>query len=115
MEERPEFGAVADGIEAELRRLGAWDGPPPTPEAIAKGGAFGSRTMSFTQWLRWVLIPRLREVASGASEVPANSMVGAYAVRELDGWNEASQLIFRLTELDYLVERVQPKTMRGPG
>jgi uncharacterized protein YqcC (DUF446 family) len=109
MEQRPEFARIAGEIEAELRALNAWDAEPPSPEAIANGGAFGGRTMAFTQWLQWVLIPRLQEVASGASDIPPSSSVGAYAVRELDGWNEASSLISKLSELDRLVGHAPPK------
>jgi uncharacterized protein YqcC (DUF446 family) len=105
------FASLADRIEAELRRLGAWSADRPDQETIDNGGAFGMNTLAFTQWLQWVLVPRLREVAAGTFPVPPSSQVAAHAVREFDGWHEASDLEGLLRELDHLVER----GAGGPG
>ena len=98
---RKSYGELADRLEAELRRLGAWDAPAPAGPATS---AFGTLDRSFTQWVRYDLLPRLRDVAAGRADPPAESMVGAYAVRELDGVDEADKLIEVLLELDRLVE-----------
>jgi uncharacterized protein YqcC (DUF446 family) len=90
----------ADAIEAELRALGWWDIPEPEPERLVDAGAFGQRSLAFAEWLRWVLVPRLRQVAAGEVPWPSSSQVGAYAVRELDGVDEASALIDALIALD---------------
>jgi uncharacterized protein YqcC (DUF446 family) len=95
------YGAIADDVEAELRRLGAWGSPPPAGPVT---GAFGQPDVAFTQWLEHVLVPRLREVAAGEADPPGSSMVAAQAVRELDGWDEAAGLIAVLQRLDDLVE-----------
>ena len=100
-----EFGRQADLIEAELRGLGAWQAEPPPQEVIDNGGAFGMNTMAFTQWLQFVLVPRLRAVAAGTAAVPPGSQVGAHAVREFDGWYEAAGLNQLLIGLDDLVAR----------
>ena len=98
------FAAVADRIEAELRALGSWQADPLPQETIDDGGAFGVNTMAYTQWLQFVLVPRLREVAAGSTAVPPGSQVGVHAVREFDGWHEAAELTSLLIELDGLVE-----------
>jgi uncharacterized protein YqcC (DUF446 family) len=98
------FASLADRIEAEMRRLGAWSADRPAQATIDEGGAFGMNTMAFTQWLQWVLVPRLREVADGSFPVPPSSQVAAHAVREFDGWHEVSDLEALLRELDDLVE-----------
>jgi uncharacterized protein YqcC (DUF446 family) len=99
------FADLAGRIEAELRALGAWSDGQPEPAVLANGGAFGLNTMAFTQWLSWVLVPRLREVAGGAFPVPPSSEVAAQAVREFDGWHESSELQSLLRELDDLVKQ----------
>lgn len=99
--ERPEYGAAADRIEAELTAVGAWGSPaPPGPVT----SAFGMRDMAFTQWLEHVLCARLREVAAGQSEPPPSSSVAAVAVREFDGQPAYDGVIAALGELDRLVE-----------
>lgn len=99
--DRAAYAAIADRIESELRRLGAWtapDQPPPPPE-----GAFGAPNLSFSQWVQFTLLPRVRAIADGEAEPPAESNAGARAVREYDGYDEADPLVFALLDLDKLV------------
>lgn len=96
--------AFADRIEAELKSLGAWSETPPTPEAFESRAAFFADTMSFCQWLQFVLLDRIRTIAADEGEFPSRSQVGVYAVRELDGLNEASNLVSLLSWLDALIE-----------
>ncbi len=102
--DRAAAATIADRIEHELRALGAWAATPPPPEALDAGGAFGLESMAFTQWLQFVLLPRLRAVADGRSEPPRSSQVHAQAVREFDGWAESGPLQDVLLALDRLVE-----------
>jgi hypothetical protein len=99
--DRGAYASIAHRIEVELRALGAWDGPAPDGPAE---GAFGAVNRSFTQWIRYDLIPRLRAVAAGSEDPPATSMVGTKAIREFDGWDVADPLIDVLLELDRLAE-----------
>ncbi len=96
------YGRIADRIEEQLRSVGWWSAVPPS-EPIA--GPFGAANATFTQWLQFVLVPRLRGVAAGTSEPPSDSSVGAKSVREFDGMPEADPLIDVLTDLDDLVRR----------
>lgn len=94
-----EIERLANAIEAEMRRIGWWHQIPPNAEAFENMGAFGQNTMAFSQWLQYVLLPRVRECLENQSW-PASSMVGAYAVRELDGVEEATDLVSLLCEFD---------------
>jgi hypothetical protein len=98
---RPAYANVAQRIEQELRALGAWDQPAPDGPA---SGAFGGADRSFTQWLRYDLVPQLHAVADGRRSPPAQSMVGTRAVREFDGLDAAEPLVAVLLELDRLAE-----------
>ncbi len=94
----------ADRIEHELRRLSAWASEPPPDSAFESQAAFFADTMAFFQWLQFVLLPRIREIAGERGSFPSQSQVGAYAVRELDGNWEASDLISLLCEFDDFIE-----------
>jgi uncharacterized protein YqcC (DUF446 family) len=95
------IASAADRIEAEMRRLGAWQDNPLQPEQYQFHQAFAMDTMAFTQWLQFVFLPRVRE-AVASREFPTTSMVGAQAVREFDGWDEAGELVRILSEFDAL-------------
>src|SRR4051794_37140592 len=92
----------ADEIEAELKRIGYWQQQPLKPEAYQFKQAFAADTMAFPQWLQFVFLPRVREIAAQRKQVPDASNVGAYAVRELDGDPKADQLVTILSEFDSL-------------
>ncbi len=78
------IAAAIDAIETEMRRIGFWDAPAPSAERIARGGAFGTGSMTFSQWLRFVFVPRVRAilVAGADGEWPKKSQVAAQAARE---------------------------------
>lgn len=92
-----------DEIEAEMRRIGMWQEEPLRPEQMEFTQAFAMDTMAFSQWLQFIFLPRVRE-AVAANHFPGSSSVGAQAVREFDGVNEASGLITLLSEFDGLFQ-----------
>jgi uncharacterized protein YqcC (DUF446 family) len=99
-----EAGKKIEEIEAELKRLGRWSAQPLPPEAFDHMGPFGMNTMTFAQWLQFVLIPRVREVIATQGRFPSSSQVGVYAIRELDGDQDAERLVTLLCEFDTLFE-----------
>jgi len=96
--------AITDALEAELRRLGRWAERRPPPEAFENMGAFGGRTMAFEQWIQFVLLERIREIVRTRAVFPSSSQVGVYAVRELDGDQDADELRSLLSTLDWIIE-----------
>jgi uncharacterized protein YqcC (DUF446 family) len=102
------FTAALAGLERALKDTGLWDVRQPTAEEVAGAGAFGGGTMTFGQWLRWVLVPRAQE-ALEARALPDSSNVAAYAVRELDGVPYADPIIDALVAFDAAVEERSPE------
>ena len=74
-------GAIA-AIEAEMKRTGIWDETPISDEQRRTAGAFGTGSMSFSQWLRWIFVPRVHELLATGDPFPTSSSVGAQATRE---------------------------------
>ena len=95
-------GELADQLEAELRRMGAWSEDPPSEDEVVAGGAFGMGSVPYETWIQVVLVARLREVAAGEMELPPGSSVGVHAVREFDGAPDHDHLIHLLIEVDHL-------------
>lgn len=54
-----EAASLLIDIEAELRRLGLWEGEPPSAEALASTEPFCVDTLAFNQWLQFVFLPRM--------------------------------------------------------
>lgn len=101
----------ADEIEVELKRLGRWTTNSLPDEAFEDMGAFGSNTMSFEQWLQFVLIPRIREIVQEQSDFPAESNLAPYAIRYFDGDTDSSSLHNILYDLDQLINKKPDTTV----
>jgi uncharacterized protein YqcC (DUF446 family) len=94
----------ADSIEQELKKMGVWSEVRPVEEAFQSTRAFYADTMSFYQWLQFVLLPRIRTIVAERGTFPGRSQIGAYAVRELDGDDAASELVSLLSRFDSFIE-----------
>jgi uncharacterized protein YqcC (DUF446 family) len=94
----------ADRIEAELRNLAQWQSEPMPAAAYESDQAFYADTMTYFQWLQFVLVPRINEIVAERGKFPAGSMTGAYAVRYFDGFDDAYALITLLSEFDEFSE-----------
>src|SRR5947209_20224426 len=100
---KEEVSRYADLIEAEMRNSGLWQDQPLRPEQMQFSQAFAMDTMTFAQWLQFIFLPRVRE-AVASERFPSSSSVGAQAVREFDGDDNAGQLITLLSEFDGLFD-----------
>ena len=95
--------AKANEIEFELKQLGRWDQVPLSEEKFENMGAFGSNTMTFEQWLQFILIERIKETVAEKGDFPDSSMVSTYGVRVFDADSEAGHLQSILCDLDDLI------------
>ncbi|MCX7048426.1 MAG: YqcC family protein [Candidatus Sumerlaeota bacterium] len=93
-------------LEAALRANGLWPGEPPRKPAEVKG-AFGCENMPFTQWLAWILIPRVREIVTERGEFPDESAVAVYAMREFDGVPDAQEALVVLMDFDGMINGLE--------
>ncbi len=97
--------AAIDAVEAEMKQVGVWEIEEPTPGALAAGGAFGTKSMAFEQWLRWIFVPRVRQILDEHGPFPPKSQVSQQAYREWRMWSEVPEmdpLLERLREFDAL-------------
>lgn len=90
-----------DLIEAEMRKIGLWQNGPLEPDQYDFRAAFAGDTMTFSQWLQFILLPNVKSAVEKET-FPSRSRVAAQAVREFDGLDEASNLITILSDFDAL-------------
>ena len=93
----------ATEIEVELKRINRWTTAELPPEKFENMGAFGSNTMTFEQWIQFVLLQRIHQVIESKGQFPSQSQVGTYAIRNFDGDPDADNLVRLLNELDDLI------------
>src|SRR5438045_2419368 len=106
--EYAKLAALAFALEAELKSLHAWSDVPLAPGKFKDMGAFGSNTMSFEQWIQFVLLKRLQQIIAENDVLPSGSMISTYAIREFDGNPAYDSLMDLLRQLDDLANGETP-------
>ena len=92
-------------IEAEMKAIGYWQPDPLPDQAFEFRQAFAMDTMTFPQWLQFVLMPRVADIIERQGDFPTESMVGTQAMREFDGDATASRLASLLSEFDVIINK----------
>jgi len=93
-------------IEAEMRRVGLWDESPPTAEALASTMPFCYDTLSFPQWIQWILLVRLKQLLEQGALLPGGSDIqplAEYSFEKLP--QDTRHLIDLIGQLDQLLNQ----------
>lgn len=105
MNKRVEIAALLIDIEAQIRSQGWWESAPPSPEAMSSQMPFCVDTLSFPQWLQFVLLPRLHHLIVESAELPDRCGIAAMAEVWFEGsGHSGAELIKLLQSLDQLLD-----------
>lgn len=105
-----ELSAVIDGLEMELRRVRLWEPEPPSEHLLESSQPFCIDTLAFSQWLQWLLIPRMRRILAGDGQLPTRSAISPYAADSFEHLEDGDALLALIERLDGLI-RHQPEAM----
>ncbi len=74
-----DIAMALDAIERALKSLELWGGEEgrPSDEAFQSAVPFFADTMEFHQWLEYVLIPRMGELARQGAAIPKTAVLPA--------------------------------------
>ncbi|UTF61480.1 YqcC family protein [Gilvimarinus sp. DA14] len=93
-------------IEAAMRELQLWESSPPSAEALASTQPFAIDTLSFTEWLQFIFLPRLQQLVEQRGSLPVNCQIAPMAqeyFRPMAISGEA--LIIELQRIDTLLSQ----------
>ena len=98
---------VADrllAIEIKLRQMNCWQSEPLAAEKYLSCEPFCLDTMSFEQWLQFVLLPRLKQLVEDDQPLPMVSGVAPMAEEHYRSGSDLGQALTReLAALDELL------------
>ncbi len=99
-----DIAATLIDIECELRSLGQWDKVAPPPEALRSEQPFAVDRLSFSQWLQFVFIPRIRYLLDSDSELPSACAIAPMAEEMYRGLSlPIADLLSALEKIDGLI------------
>lgn len=98
--------ALLIDIEAELRSIGQWQKQAPPPEALRSEQPFAVDTLSFSQWLQFIFVPRMRSLIEHQQSLPGACNISPmaeeyYRDRDLP----VANLMLALRQIDALLSR----------
>ncbi len=95
---------VLFSIESELRRIDQWQTQAPEPLALQNQNPFCIDSLEFTQWLQWVLIPKMKHIIDNQLALPEHCAILPYAEEALVALDIDPKPLLRLIdELDRLI------------
>ncbi|MDO3388283.1 YqcC family protein [Gilvimarinus sp. SDUM040013] len=93
-------------IEASMRDLQLWQSQPPPARALASVQPFAIDTLTFTQWLQFIFIPKLHQLLGQGDNLPVNSAIAPMAEEYFRALSiPADSLIMQLRRMDQLLSR----------
>lgn len=95
---------LLENIEQELRHQNVWMAMPPSSEAMASTTPFCMDTMTFSQWLQWVFVPRVRAIVEQGGSLPKGSDIKPYAEEAIKVERlEAGRLLVLMEQFDQIM------------
>lgn len=81
-----------------------WEATPPSAEALANDQPFCVETLTPTQWLQWIFIPRMHALLEQGTELPRNFSITAYLEEALKNESYLSALHQPLSQMEALLK-----------
>ncbi len=98
--------SVLMDIEKELRQLQLWEFEMISEEALASTEPFAIDTMTFPQWVQFILLPRLYFMIEQQLDLPSYCSVAPMAQEYFSVLNlHSAPLIIHLQKIDRLLTR----------
>ncbi|PIE45750.1 MAG: pseudouridine synthase [Gammaproteobacteria bacterium] len=97
-----------------LKTCQLWSAEQPTPQQLASSEPFCVDTMTFEQWLQWVLIPKLTAVVNDPhfNGLPHRSDIHAMATYVFEKYEQDTDDISRVIKrLDQLLNDYKQQTI----
>jgi uncharacterized protein YqcC (DUF446 family) len=101
---RDQLCGLLDALEGELQHLSLWASEPPPSRALQSNLPFCVDTLSFDQWLQWVLLPQMRHLLSLHAPLPEACAIAPMAELTYEESSlDTSRLEGLLAAIDQLV------------
>ncbi|MFK5153880.1 YqcC family protein [Glaesserella parasuis] len=91
-------------LEIALRVHNLWEATPPSAEALANDEPFCVSTLSATQWLQWIFLPRMHALLEANAELPRNFAISPYLEEALKNLDYLQALNAPLVKLETLLK-----------
>ena len=91
-----EIAALLDALEIALRESSRWGAVAPDAERLASSMPFCVDTLSITEWIQWIFLPRMRGLLRARDDLPLGCAIRPIAEEQLSRESDGSALVLSL-------------------
>lgn len=91
-------------LQIAMRLHNLWEATPPNLEAMANPQPFCVETLSPTQWLQWIFIPRMQAILDAGADLPRNFAITPYLEESLKTEDYLKAICEPLLKLEKLLK-----------
>ncbi|MEH6648511.1 MAG: YqcC family protein [Motiliproteus sp.] len=101
MANRLQVATQLDQIRVELIQLSLWQAAAPPAAALQSTEPFCIDTLDLSQWLQWILLPRMHALLDEGLPLPGNCNIHPIAEQNFNGFTlDCNRLLTAIRELD---------------
>lgn len=90
-------------LQIALRLHQLWEAMPPSPEKLSSTQPFAIDTLTATQWLQWIFLPRMMAVLEADGELPKNFAISPYLEESLKSESYLSEILKPIQHIERLL------------
>lgn len=96
-------------LQTAMKHHGLWEEAAPSAEALANDEPFCVSTLSATQWLQWIFIPRMNALLDSDAEIPRDFAITPYLEEAIENQTHLEDLHLPLLKLERLLKTENAK------
>lgn len=73
MSQHSELLEILNAISTEMVLKELWQSTAPSDEALSSTQPFCVDTLTFGEWMQWIMLPKLEQMAKSQAPLPSNS------------------------------------------
>ena len=91
-------------LQDTMLRLDLWQSTPPAESAFLSEQPFALDTMSPTEWLQWVFVPRMHALIDAQGELPRQIAITPYLEEALKEESYLLELCIPISKIESLLQ-----------
>lgn len=93
---------LLDRLETVMREADIWEGESPDPSALSSSEPFAIDTLSCSQWLQWIFIPRMKQLVALNAPLPVHFEISPYVEEAMKNQPDNSAILSVTRGFDHL-------------
>ncbi len=85
MSQHQDVKVLLVSLQQVLEQHGHWQSVPPSDEALSSVEPFSVDTLTCTEWLQWVFIPKMSQLVDHELPLPSAFSISPYVEEALNG------------------------------